>query len=366
LTMGRYLRKEVAKKKEAEGEIARRLHFIKKGIRKGGGVMDKRGRGFFLNVLFLFIVFIMLTGWVVQAHSQDKYPSRGIDLICPFSPGGTTDLWARITADFLKKKWGVPVNVVNKTGGAGVPANLEVHQAKPDGYTMLTENQSSCSFHEISIKNLPYRTLDRTFVALIAVTPSVIICTPSLPWNNLKDLAADARKDPGNFTWATTGAGASDVLQRQLFKAIGVDIAKTKPVTVRGMGESNPMVAGGHVKMCSDAAPTAHSHVKGGLVKALAITGFRMPELYPNLSTTAEQGYPTVKNVWWWGISGPPKLPPHVVAKWEEVLQELIKDPEFVSKITNSGGIIDYHGTERFKERVRKEMEEAAELWGMK
>ena len=294
--------------------------------------MYREKKKYLWSLLFVLTIFVT-TGWVGQAQSQEKYPTKAIDLICPFSPGGTTDLWGRITADFLKKKWGVPVNLINKTGGAGVPANLEVHQAAPDGYTMLTENQSSCSFHEISIKNLPYKTLDRTFVALLAVTPSVIICTPSLPWKNLKDLEADAKKDPGNFTWATTGAGASDVLQRQLFKAIGVDIAKTKPVTVRGMGEANPMVAGGHVKMCSDAAPTAHSHVKGGLVKALAITGFRMPELYPDLPTTAEQGYPTVKNVWWWGISGPPKLPPDIIGKWEEALQELLKDPEYIGKI---------------------------------
>lgn len=314
----------------------------------------------FLVISFLFI------GGIDQVRSQEKYPNRAIDLICPFAPGGTTDLWARITADFLKKKWGVPVNVINKTGGGGVPANLEVHQATPDGYTMLTENQSSCSFHEVSIKNLPYKTLDRTFIALVAVTPSVIICSPNLPWKNLKDLEEDAKRDPGNFTWATTGAGASDVLQRQLFKAIGVDITKTKPVTVRGMGEANPMVAGGHVKMCSDAAPSAHPHVKGGLVKALAITGFRMPELYPDLPTTAEQGYPTVKNVWWWGISGPPKLPPDIIKKWEEVIQELLKDPEYVSKIKSSGGIIDYHHSQRFRERVKREMEEAAELWGMK
>lgn len=314
----------------------------------------------FLVISFLFI------GGIDQVRSQERYPSRAIDLICPFAPGGTTDLWARITADFLKKKWGVPVNVINKTGGGGVPANLEVHQATPDGYTMLTENQSSCSFHEVSIKNLPYKTLDRTFIALVAVTPSVIICSPNLPWKNLKDLEEDAKRDPGNFTWATTGAGASDVLQRQLFKAIGVDITKTKPVTVRGMGEANPMVAGGHVKMCSDAAPSAHPHVKGGLVKALAITGFRMPELYPDLPTTAEQGYPTVKNVWWWGISGPPKLPPDIIKKWEEVIQELLKDPEYVSKIKSSGGIIDYHHSQRFRDRVKREMEEAAELWGMK
>ncbi len=318
----------------------------------------------FLGLLLL--AFVVTTFWAAEAQSQDKYPNRAIDLICPFSPGGTTDMWARITADFLKKKWGVPVNVINKTGGGGVPANLEVHRAKPDGYTMLTENQSSCSFHEVSIKDLPYKTLDRTFVALLAVTPSVIICTPTLPWKNLKDLEVDLKKDPGSFTWATTGAGASDVLQRQLFKAMGVDIAKTKPVTVRGMGEANPMVAGGHVKMCSDAAPSAHSHVKGGLVKALAITGFRMPELYPDLSTTAEQGYPGIKNVWWWGISGPPKLPAQIAKAWEDAIKGLLKDPEFTSKIKASGGIIDYHDSQKFRARVKSEMEEAAQLWGIK
>jgi tripartite-type tricarboxylate transporter receptor subunit TctC len=106
--------------------------------------------------------------------------------------------------------------------------------------------------------------------------------------------------------------------------------------------------------------------VKGGLVRALAITGFRMPELYPDLPTTAEQGYPIVKNVWWWGISGPPKLPASISNKWEEAIQELLKDPEFVSKIKNSGGIIDYHNPIKFRDRVRMEMEEAAELWGMK
>jgi tripartite-type tricarboxylate transporter receptor subunit TctC len=231
---------------------------------------------------------------------------------------------------------------------------------------MLTENQSSCSFHEVSIKDLPYKTLDRTFIALLAVTPSVIICSPKLPCKNLKELEAEVKKDPENFTWASTGAGAADFLQRQFFKAIGVDIAKTKPVITRGMGEANPLIAGGHIKMGSDAAPTAHPHVKGGLVKALAITGFRMPELYPDLPTTGEQGYPTVNNVWWWGISGPPKLPSDIIGKWEEALQELLKDPEYVSKIKNSGGIFAYQNSRDFRERVKKEMEQAAELWGMK
>jgi tripartite-type tricarboxylate transporter receptor subunit TctC len=332
--------------------------------------MRRSSKAFSLKIVCLLIipiVFVMLTGWVAEVQAQSKYPAKAVDFICPFSPGGTTDLWARLTADFLKKKWGVPVNVINKTGGGGVPANLEVYKATPDGYTMLAENQSSCSFLEVSIKDLPFKVMDRTFVTLVAVTPSVIMSAPKFPWKNVKDIAAEAKNDPANFTWASTGsAGASDVLMRQFFKAIGVDVAKTKPVITRGAGEMNPLAAGGHVKMVSDAAPTAHSFVQGGMLRALGITSYRMPELYPDLTTTAEQGYPTINNVWWWGISGPPKLPPDVIKKWDDTLRELLKDPEYVAKITKSGGIIAYQNARDFRERVRKEMEAAAELWGVK
>jgi tripartite-type tricarboxylate transporter receptor subunit TctC len=327
--------------------------------------MDRKGKRFLLSVLSFLIIAIMLTGWVMQAQSQEKYPTRGIDLICPFAPGGTTDLWSRITADFLKKKWGVPINVINKTGGGSVPANLEVYRAAPDGYTMLADCQASCSFLEVGIKDLPFKVMDRTFVSGLAASPSVIICNAKSSWKNLKDAEVDAKKDPETFTWASTGsAGTSDFLQRQFFKAIGVDIGKTKPIITRGMGEANTLIAGGHIKFGSDAAATAYSHVKGGLVKALAIT-YEFRSLYPDLSTTAEQGYPTVSAVWWFGFSGPPKLPSYVVNKWEEGLQQILKDPEFVSKI-KSGGIILYRNAHELREHVRGEMEQAAELWGVK
>ncbi len=327
--------------------------------------MGRKKNKFLLYIVaFLFVITALVSS---VRGAETKYPSRAVDLICPFAPGGTTDMWARITADFLKKKWGVPVNVINKTGGGGVPANLEVYKAAPDGYTMLTDSQSACSFLEVSIKDLPFKVMDRTFIGVVAVTPSVIMVATSSPLKTLKDLELDAKKDPGNFTWVSTGsAGASDFLARQFFKAINVDVAKTKPVIVRGLGEGNPLTAGGHVKMVSDAAPSAHSFVTGNMLRALAITGFRMPDLYPGLQTTAELGLPAVNNVWWWGISGPPKLPADVIKKWDETIQELLKDPEYVGKITKSGGVIAYQNAQETKERVKKEMEQAAELWGVK
>jgi tripartite-type tricarboxylate transporter receptor subunit TctC len=338
---------------------------------KKGKTMSKKNARFLLRFLCLLVISnvgLATFLWAGQAFAADsKYPAKAVDLICPFAPGGTTDMWARITADFLKKKWGVPVNVVNKTGGGGVPGNLEVYKATPDGYTMLVDNQSSCSFLEVSIKDLPFKVMDRTFVAVMAVTPSMVLTSTKNPWKTMKDVEMECKRDPANFTWISTGsAGASDVFWRQFFKAIGVDVNKTKPVITRGVGEGNPMAAGGHVKMASDAAPSAHSFVTGGMLRAVAITGYRMPDLYPDTLTTAEQGYPTVNNVWWWGISGPPKLPADVEKKWEDTLLELSKDPEYVSKITKSGGVISFQNAAQFRQRVKKEMDEAADLWATK
>ena len=92
----------------------------------------------------------------------------------------------------------------------------------------------------------------------------------------------------------------------------------------------------------------------------------KTPEFYPNLATTAEQGYPTVDHVWWFGISGPPKLPPHILGRWEEALQEMLKDSEFLSRMKKSPGMILYRNPSETREHVKKEMQQAAALWGVK
>jgi tripartite-type tricarboxylate transporter receptor subunit TctC len=309
----------------------------------------------------------MLSGWVKQVQSQEKYPTRAIEFISPFATGGTTDLWSRILADFLKKKWGVPVNVVNKTGGGSIPALLEVYQAKPDGYTMLADSQSSLSFLEVAFKDLPFKPLEsRTFVATVASAPIVFMCSPKFPWKNLKDLEAEVKKDPADFTWISLGASGSDNLGRQFFKAIGVPMEKTKPVNARGMGEGNVLAAGGHVKLAMDATPTALPHVKGGLLRGLGITKYSMPNHFPGVLTNDEQGYPSVNCVWWYGVSGPPKLPSHIVDAWTEAIKWVMNNPEYIKKMEEIGSILTYRGPDETREFATKEMKEVKELWGVK
>ena len=327
--------------------------------------MYRNKKSFLLSVLIVWIA-LMCTGWVAPTQAQEKYPSRAIDIIVPFVPGGSTDLVGRLIADNLKKKWGVPVNVINKPGGNTVPANLEVHQSKPDGYTVFSDSQSSCSLLDVAVKDLPFKVLDRTFIAFTTASPHVFYANSASLIKNLKDVEAEVKKSPEQFTWGSFGGvGAGDFLWRQFFKAIGVDVSKTKPVVTRGGAEIVSFVAGGHIKLGTASPTSGLSHVRAGTVKVVGVSGFRSPD-FPDVPTAVEQGYPTVTAVFWTSISGPPKLPSNIVNRWEEAIQEMLKDPEFISKSRNLGFKPFYLNSSDAREYVRKEIDEAKSLWGVK
>ncbi len=151
------------------------------------------------------VLIIMLAGWIGEVQSQEKYPTRAIDIIVPFSAGGSTDLTARVVSAYLRKKWGVPVNVINKSGGNTVPAGLEVYSAKPDGYTLLLDGTPSFSMLPAVVKNLPFDLMKRTFFASIGICPLIFSVHPDSPFQNMKDAEAEAKKDPENFTWTSLG-----------------------------------------------------------------------------------------------------------------------------------------------------------------
>jgi tripartite-type tricarboxylate transporter receptor subunit TctC len=322
-------------------------------------------RSFLVTILFSLIA-LMVIGLAGPVYSQGKYPARPIDLIVPFAPGGGSDLNARILADFLEKKWNVPINVINKPGGSSVPANLEVYEANPDGYTLLADSQSSCPFLGLAIKDLPFEVMDRTFISMLAATPSVFGTSSKNPWNNLNDLEAVIKKAPEEFTWGSLGAGAGDYCIRQYLDAIDVPVSKTKPIVCRGGAEVTALVAGGHIKLGLSSTMSALPHVQAGTMKALALSGFTMEHLYPGVTSTAEQGYPTVDQVWWFGITGPPNLPSDIVSKWEEACQEIFKNPEYASRVKKLGAVPRYKNARESREHVRKEVEVAKKLWLMK
>ena len=235
---------------------------------------------------------------------------------------------SRVIADYAKRKWGVPVNVINKPGGNSVPATLEVYSATTDGYTLMGDGTSSTAAVELAVKNLPFKVMDRTFSGQVSELAFVIMVPTSSPFKSLKDLEAEAKRNPENFTWASQGgAGGTDIVAKMFIKAIGVDVLKTKPVMSQSGAQGAALTVGGHVKMGGAGMPSVLPLIKGGQVRPLAVTSKnRWPDC-PDVPTAVELGYPSVVCVQWNGITGPPKLQPHIVEIWGKALQEMVKDP---------------------------------------
>jgi tripartite-type tricarboxylate transporter receptor subunit TctC len=223
----------------------------------------------------------------------------------------------------------------------------------------MADGFSGTMLLEISSKDLPFKVLDRTFIAVVVASPMVFYVPAASPIKNLKDLEAEIKKDPEHFTWASFGgAGPGDFLVRQFFKEIGVDVAKTKAIATRGGAEELTMVAGGHAKMAYGVPVAGLSHVRAGTVRAVGLTGHRVPE-FPDTATMEEQGYPKANFVFYQGYSGPPKMPPSLLNIWCEALQQIVKDQGFVSKAKDLGFMALYVGPDGTRELVRKGMEEA-------
>jgi len=316
------------------------------------------------RIVIAALAAIACAGAVPMTHAQGTYPSRGIDIIVPYGPGGSTDLSTRMLAEFLKTKKGIAVNVINKPGGATVPANLEVYKAKPDGYTLFADNTSSNVTLEIAVKDLPFKVMDRTFVASHSASPYIITVPAASPYKNLKDLFEDMQKNPDAFTYVSAGALANhDVIFRQAAEAMKVDPLKPKPIVVSGAAQAAVVTAQNSVKMGGGTVASQLVAIKAGTIRALAVAGNQRWDELPDVPTTAELGFPTVKYDQWNGISGPPNMSPAIVKLWEGYIQEMVKDPAVIAQLKNTGAWARYVGSEALRKEAQATGEEMRRLW---
>ncbi|MBI4189342.1 MAG: hypothetical protein HY525_02245 [Betaproteobacteria bacterium] len=308
---------------------------------------------------------ILLPGWSERVLAQDAYPTRAIDILYGFGAGSSGDLTCRLTAAYLRKKWNVAINVINKPGGNTVPANLDLYNAKPDGYTLMGDPPGSSSMLAAVVKNLPFKVMDRTFIAMIATNSLLLVVPPTSPIKTLKDLADEVKRNPEQFTWTSQGGAAtSDLVFRKFAKAIGVDISKTKPVTARGTPEIATLTAGGQVKVGVLIIATALAPIQAGLIRPLALAAAERSPSLPDVPTGAEQGYPTISTLSFTGISGPPKLPSYIVDKWNVALQEMLKDREIISQLNKIGSIPFYMNAREFRQYIMDEAALVEKLYG--
>ena len=317
-----------------------------------------------LACLLLVAAVILTVGDVGAAGpGGEKYPEKAITMIAAISPGGGVDLAARVLANALSKEWGVPVNVVNKPGGAMVTGVLEMLKSAPDGYTVLADNAATASYHVV-LPDLPFKIGDRTYLGGASTGSQALTVNAKLPWKDLRDVAAAAKKNPEKFKWGSLGGvTVADLALQQFFAEAGVDLPRTKNVRFTGAGPAMIALAGGHIDFTSGGVPAVLSYVQAGLARVVAVTG---PSKHlPEVKTAVEQGYQKVTSKAWQGYTGPVGVPKSVVTIWEQTLKKVTNSPEYKEQIEKIGFYSSFMSSDEMKQRALEDAESAKKFLRM-
>ena len=246
-------------------------------------------------------------------RAQNGWPSGNVRIVVGFPPGGGTDLLARILAPKLTSMWGHQVIVENRAGVAGVLA-ADVVAKSTDGLTLLMGHINSHGIGPVLNPKMPYNAdTDFSPLALVGVTPNVLICHPNAPAKTVKDIVALAKAKPGTLSFGSAGSGSAQHLALELFKvAAGVDVLH---VPYKGSAPLLTDLMGGQINYSFDTMAAVTPHVKSGRVYAVAQTRTKRSATYPDLPTVAESGYPGFEATTWYGMIGAAKMAPDVVTR---------------------------------------------------
>jgi tripartite-type tricarboxylate transporter receptor subunit TctC len=270
-----------------------------------------------------------------SAHAQN-YPNKPIKLIIPFPPGGTTDLVGRIVADKMSKELGQTVVVENRGGGGGSIGALAIAKAEPDGYTIGMSTVSTHAVNAACNPKLGYDPIaDFTPITNLARTPNVLTVNPKFPAQDFKQFLEYVKKNPGKFSYATSGTCSILHMMGEQFKAsTGTFITH---IPYRGSGPALNDLLGGQVEMMFDNLPSSMSHIQSGKLRPLAIAWYKRIESLPNVPTFAELGLKQVNDPAWYGLVAPPKMPADIVKKLNAAAVKVLNLPEVKERFKQSG-----------------------------
>jgi tripartite-type tricarboxylate transporter receptor subunit TctC len=286
------------------------------------------------------IGFIAVFGWIglpAGPTMAQPFPAKLVKLVVPQAPGGATDVFARKIGQVLSERWGQPVVIENRAGAGGVVGTDVVAKSAADGYTLLVTYAGSQAINPSLYPKLPFDTIkDFQTVATIAVAPFILIVRPDLPAKNLAEFIALAKAKPGTLTYASSGNGSVNHLLGEMLKAeTGISILH---VPYRGVAPAITDVMGGQVDSAFSSVPSVMQMIRGGNVRALAISSARRVAIAPEIPTIAESGIPGFDVNPWWGILAPAGIDMAIVRKINSDVAEVLRTKEMIDFLATQGG----------------------------
>jgi tripartite-type tricarboxylate transporter receptor subunit TctC len=289
------------------------------------------------RVLVVALMGLAFCGAADNARAQD-YPTRPVTFVVPFTPGGVTDLFARILGQRLEQRLGKPFVIENRPGGGGLPAVTAVARSAPDGHTILMASSTAMALNVTVRKNLPYdpRT-DLAPIALIARVPFVLVVNPALPVQSVADLVKLAKDKPGQLTYGSPGPGTFHHLNAELFKSMfGLDVIH---VPYKGTVPTLNDLVGGHIAYMFSDIPPALPLILGNKVRALGVTtAVRVPAA-PNIAPLAEAGMPGYDTASWHSVVTQGNVPKPIIDKLHAEIKAIMNDPAVQRDLIRDGAI---------------------------
>jgi tripartite-type tricarboxylate transporter receptor subunit TctC len=261
------------------------------------------------------------------------WPEKTITLVAPFTPGGTTDIVARVVAQQLQTELGQTVIVDNKAGAGGTLGAAFVARSRPDGYTLLLSNVGHTAAAAL-YKNLPYDfEKDMTQITTVASVPNVLVVNRSLPVANVRELLAYLTAHAADVSYGSAGVGTTQHLSAELLKKqTGVNVVH---VPYKGAAPMMADIIGGRVTFALDSAASAATQLAGGNLKALAVTSAARSPFLPNIATLAEAGVPGYEMTTWYGLAAPKGLPKPVRDRIYRAVVAAMKTPAMQAALLN-------------------------------
>ena len=289
-----------------------------------------------------------------------NYPNKPVRMVVPFAPGGSSEIVGRLIGQKLAELWGQQFVIDNRPGAGGSIGAETVARATPDGYTIMFTNPGP-AVHNVLLRKKPsYGLNDFAPIVYIGYTSNLIVANPKFPANNIKELVAYAKANPGKVNWASPGTNSNPHISLEMLKAAtGIDVVH---IPYKGSGPALTDLVAGQVDLLYASPISAENFLKSGRLKVLGVSGDKRQPGMPDVATFAEQGVPAAGSILWFGLLSAARTPRPVIAKLNSGVNKALQMPDLRQRLEQMGVVIEGGAPEKFGALIRSEAKRLASL----